>query len=336
MRRGALAVVGGVTGMVVLAPDAAVQAASLAAEGTELLRLHDFCEWAVPSWTASDLAGVCDWEYVECNSGNLHVQELRVTPGGSSFACDLTGFDDDTSFDPENLAYVQTWHLAGLGLTGPPPESFFQLPSLLELNLAENELSGSIAGYDVTSPALQTIFLFGNQLSGDLCDLTRHTRITNVDISDNLFSGDLPARLGTQERLVSLRASGNRFAGPLPDFSAGQSHLSVLRLDANLFSGSIPAHIGQIGGGGTGAREIVLRGNQLTGAVPEEVAYLGSTLQTLDLSGNLLGGHLPAALSYLCVFGCLRVLGCDHAVRTNQRVRLLPPASPYCRRRRCR
>lgn len=277
--------------------------ASLAEEGAELLLLHDYCGWNISSWSAAAFSSVCSWEFVECNSGDQHVQELRITPpladSGVSYACDLTGFDASAGFNAANLDYVQLWQLAGLGLSGPPPESFFQFRSLLELNLAQNALTGEIESYDVSSPALQTLHLYDNDLSGSLCDLTRHTRITDVDISKNSFSGDLVTRLGTQERLVSLKASQNALTGPLPDFSASQTHLNVLHLASNRFTGTIPNRLASVGSGGSGVREIDFGGNQLTGRVPDTVAFLPSTLRLLDLSDNTLSGHLPAALAYL-------------------------------------
>ena len=278
--------------------------ASLADEGAELLLLHDYCGWNISSWSAGALSTVCSWEFVECNSGDQHVQALRITPpllagSGAPYSCDLTGFDVSSGFNPGNLDYVQLWQLAGLGLSGPPPESFFQFRSLLELNLAQNALAGQIESYDVSSPALQTLHLYDNDLSGALCDLTRHTRITDIDVSKNLFSGDLVTRLGTQERLVSLKVSQNALTGPLPDFSASQTHLNVLHLASNLFTGTIPDRLASVGSGGSGIREIDFGGNQLTGRIPDAVAFLPSTLRLLDLSDNTLSGHLPAALAYL-------------------------------------
>ena len=94
-----------------------VHAAALASEGAELLLLHDFCGWNLTSWSAADVANVCVWEYVECNSGDNHVQELRVTPPlgqPNALACNLTGFDNATAFAPANMAYVERWELLSL------------------------------------------------------------------------------------------------------------------------------------------------------------------------------------------------------------------------------
>ena len=229
------------------------RSAALTQEATELLTIHNFCGWDIPSWRADNAANLCAWEFVECDSENAHVQELRLTASVTyDLTCNLSGLDASTAFDAANLAHVERWELSGIGLTGEAPESFFQFPSNLILNLAENQLSGQIETFDVTSPALQTIHLYSNQFSGSMCSLERHTRITDIDISNNEFSGDIVDRLGTQTRLVSLKLTNNNFTGPIPDFTAGQEHLTVIRLDSNKFSGSIPEHLASVGMQGSG------------------------------------------------------------------------------------
>ena len=93
------------------------------------------------------------------------------------------------------------------------------MASLVDLNLHNNQLSGSIPGG-----------------LGDLSNLT-HLRL-----NDNRLSGSIPAELGKLSELQGLWLNDNRLSRDIPAELGGLSNLTHLYLGGtNSFSGCLPA-----------------------------------------------------------------------------------------------
>lgn len=121
-----------------------------------------------------------------------------------------------------------------------------------------------------------------------------------VNLSRNLIAGPIPAGFTRMFNLNFLDLSSNRLTGPvLPGFGdpAAQQFLAVLDLGDNRLSGALPPGI--FGGGNL--KVLVVRGNRLSGRVPEREALVAGgaaadSLEYVDLSGNALSGPVPASL----------------------------------------
>lgn len=155
-------------------------------------------------------------------------------------------------------------------LQGTLPRELFAngLPFLRLLNLANNELRGSIP--TVQNSVLQELDLTSNHLSGSLDGIMEMTELVTVDVQSNLLEGTIPEEIQNLSALQTLSLSGNNLSGSVPAIMGNLIHLGVLDVDRNNFSSSIPSSIGQL----TLLKRLLLDGNTFEGQVPEEVCSL--------------------------------------------------------------
>ena len=116
------------------------------------------------------------------------------------------------------------------------------------------------------------------------------------------MSGEIPASLGTLDRLWVLSLRDNQLTGQIPDLASLRS-LFYLNLSGNQLSGSIPPSLAQI----TGLQQMYLQDNDLTGEIPAELGTL-TQLKTTRFANNALTGCVPHGLRFLLAAGEL-VLG---------------------------
>uniref|UniRef100_A0A0D9WLL0 non-specific serine/threonine protein kinase n=1 Tax=Leersia perrieri TaxID=77586 RepID=A0A0D9WLL0_9ORYZ len=114
------------------------------------------------------------------------------------------------------------------------------------------------------------------------------TALKYLDLSKNLFTGQLPTSLVHLRKLHFLALNSNGLEGGIPDMP---DSFVVLDLHNNSFSGPLPCKLG-----GKHYRQevgnIILSDNRLNGSIP--TCFCNMTwLYILDLSNNNLSGHLP-------------------------------------------
>ena len=105
--------------------------------------------------------------------------------------------------------------------TGTIPSTFNQFSGLLFLYTQSNALSGS----DIL-PFLST-------------------SVNGIDISDNLFSGELPFN-ASGWYVVDLYARDNYLSGTIPTDLAFLKHIENLDISNNLFVGALPGQLNQV------------------------------------------------------------------------------------------
>ena len=115
--------------------------------------------------------------------------------------------------------------------------------------------------------------------------------LTQLDLSDNQLSGEIPAELGGLPHLRWLDLSDNQLSGEIPAELGGLPHLRWLDLSDNRLSGEIPAELGGL----PSLERLYLANNRLSGEIPAELGGLPS-LERLDLPDNQLSGEIPAEL----------------------------------------
>lgn len=148
----------------------------------------------------------------------------------------------------------------GNGLSGIIPN--LDLPNLLTLNLANNELSGTIPNFSGL-PSVNSIILSDNDLTGGLPDFQFMPVLKSLSIKNNGLAGPIPDFSGLPE-LVTLRLDNNQFTNvSIPDFS-NLPMLEVLGLNENELTGNIPdfSKLPEL-------RQLYVRDNQLSGLIPE-------------------------------------------------------------------
>ena len=263
------------------------------------------------------LAGAIPESVGECTS----LRELRL----GEFV-DLDEFDDTVSMhdsenvsmhDSENadafsfslpseatlakLTRLTHLHLRGIGLTGAIPRSLFALPSLLELDLSHNRLSGALpadAEGGAWSATLHRLSLSRNNLTGVVpSSLLALKSLQKLYLAENGFEGVEAFPEPPPEPIETTDASANETDAetrtqtetddepPLETFSFA-AYLDRLDLSSNAIP-FFPAALERVGG----LTMLSLANNGMGGLVP---AWLGErdTLVHLRLDGNALRGSL--------------------------------------------
>ena len=119
-------------------------------------------------------------------------------------------------------------------------------------------------------------------------------RVTELSLSYNGLSGEIPAEIGGFSALRHLYLEGNDLAGAIPPELGTLAALRSLAAGHNELTGSIPPELGSL----DSLETLVLSSNLLTGPIPAELGNLGN-LKGLGLSNNYLSGQLPTELGQL-------------------------------------
>jgi Leucine-rich repeat (LRR) protein len=200
-----------------------------------------------------------------------------------------------------NLTSLQQLTVNGNRLTGSIPPWIGELTQLTDLIVGSNRLRGTVPQSLETLEHMQYLDFADNELSGRFPDLSRMTDLRYLVANNNLFTGPLPAGLGTLTSLVDLRLDNNAMTGPLPRELGGLASVEYFNLANNSFDGTIPPELGNL----PNVYAISLWGNRLGGTIPKELGNVPN-LQFLDLSFNALRGPIPKELTKLTKLEDLR------------------------------
>ncbi|XP_030509728.1 leucine-rich repeat receptor-like protein kinase TDR [Cannabis sativa] len=120
------------------------------------------------------------------------------------------------------------------------------------------------------------------------------TKLVDLNLSYNSFSGQLPLGLFNLTSLKSLDISRNNFSGHFPPGISGLQNLVVLDAFSNSFSGSLPADVSQL----EKLQTLNFAGSYFRGPIPPEYGSF-KNLEFLHLAGNFLSGSIPPELGKL-------------------------------------
>ncbi|KAM0861451.1 hypothetical protein ACQ4PT_045881 [Festuca glaucescens] len=262
------------------------------------------------SWSAGNVASVCEWTGVRCDDGrvvSIDIANMNVSTG-EPVTAEVTGLDA-----------LRNLSLAGNGIVGAV--AAFALPALRYINVSGNQLGGGLDGWDFPSlPSLEVFDAYDNNFSAPLpAGVAALPRLRHLDLGGNYFSGAIPASYGGMAAVEYLSLNGNNLQGAIPPelgkltslrelyvgyynaFDGGVPpelgrlrNLTVLDISNCGLSGSIPSELGEL----TSLVTLFLHTNQLTGAIPPELGSL-TALTALDLSNNALTGEVPTSLASL-------------------------------------
>ncbi|WVZ08825.1 hypothetical protein V8G54_022171 [Vigna mungo] len=176
---------------------------------------------------------------------------------------------------PNNMSrYLEVVILRSNKFEGSIPPQLFLLSDLIHLDLAHNNLSGSIPQITYYTTQMitdkyqlsdlfgsgnidfyqkgqvyereldlqrRTMDLSANKISGEIpSELFRLIRLQTLNLSYNHLTGTIPKNIGGMKNLESLDFSNNKLFGEIPENMAALTFLSYLNLSCNNFSGQIP------------------------------------------------------------------------------------------------
>ncbi|XP_048497064.1 receptor-like protein EIX2 [Beta vulgaris subsp. vulgaris] len=170
-------------------------------------------------------------------------------------------------------------------------------PNLTRLFLNNNKFSDP---HSLLCPKDKSILLeldlSNNLLTGELSDCWNNfENLRHLQLENNNFSGAIPASVGNLSNLVLLHFRNNNFSGQLPKALGNCTSLVTLDIGHNSLTGHIPSWIGN---NLTRLAYLGLRSNHFIGGIPLSICQL-SFLQILDLSTNHINGKIPKCIHNL-------------------------------------
>ncbi|KAI8476209.1 MAG: hypothetical protein J3K34DRAFT_271511 [Monoraphidium minutum] len=216
------------------------------------------------------------------------------------------------------LTNLTVLNVANNWLSGTLPPELGALRQLRVLEVGTNFLQGSLGEWVGGLSRLEVLNL-GSNLGINAADgdgeelpgfrgaipasLAALTRLTELDLQTNSFSGPIPADLcGPNSTLHVLNLRGNRLTGPATPVTRCPD-LASLDLSANELTGSLP-----VTEAWKGLVSLLLGHNMFSGEIPDAL-YIVPILSYLDISANQLSGVLDDRVSLLVYMNVFSAAG---------------------------
>lgn len=179
---------------------------------------------------------------------------------------------------------------------------------VISIDLSMKKLGGVISGKQFSVfTKLSDLNLSHNFFSGQLPpEIFNLTSLQILDIRRNNFSGHFPVGIPRLQNLVVLDAFSNSFSGPLPAQFSKMEHLKVLNLAGSYFRGPIPSEYGSF----RSLEFLHLAGNSLTGSIPAELGNL-QTVTHMEIGYNFYQGFIPPQLGNMSQLQYLDIAGAN-------------------------
>ncbi|XP_071692519.1 uncharacterized protein [Rutidosis leptorrhynchoides] len=182
-------------------------------------------------------------------------------------------------------------------LSGPFPADFCRIQTLRHLSIGNNCFNGTISPSSFSLCSHLTFLnLSSNLFDGNLPELLpSFVNLTILDLSYNNFTSEIPSSIGESLSLQVIDLSSNFFYGPIPDSLTNLTELKKFLAPVNPnLTGPLPEKIGNLK-----KLEIFrISGARLTGEIPDSIGDLLS-IKSIDLSTNLLTGSIPESIGRL-------------------------------------
>ncbi len=179
-------------------------------------------------------------------------------------------------------------------LSSSIPDIFGTLLNLTDVQLEDNLLIGTIPSSISKLRWLSRLFVQNNYLSGSLNMVFNGSfqrNLSNIQLSNNQFTGELPEQLFLSSSLVSVSAVSNCFHGTISSSICMNNQLETLALDGLVCASSCRKHILP------GISSSYVSRRSITGSIPDCLWSLPQ-LKVLHLSGNSLKITLPTNRIY--------------------------------------
>ena len=114
---------------------------------------------------------------------------------------------------------------------------------------------------------------------------------TELSLSSNELTGEIPSKIGNLINLTSLDLDNNELTGSIPSEMGNLTNLSYLNLGQNGLTGTIPTEVRNL----VNLTTLNLHYNELTGSIPSDISNL-TNLNYLNLGQNGLTGSIPSEI----------------------------------------
>ncbi|KAJ6758921.1 hypothetical protein OIU74_025556 [Salix koriyanagi] len=229
------------------------------------------------------------------------------------------------STDLTESSSLTTFEASQANIIGTIPDMFASFPSLQNLRLSYNNLTGGLppsfansgiqnlwlnnqemglSGTIEVLPSMEQlsqVWLHKNQFTGPIPDLSKCKSLFDLQLRDNQFTGIFPVSLSSLPGLLNISFYNNKLQGPVPQFGKNvqvdTSGLNNFCVDtAGVACDPQVTTLLEIAGGF--GYPVMLsdswKGNEAcSGSIPDSLLKL-SQLSLLDISNNNLTGKIPA------------------------------------------
>ncbi|CAM8951281.1 unnamed protein product [Rhodiola kirilowii] len=298
-----------------------LQSSAQACDPNDLLALQEFAVSLsngsiVTSW--SDVSVCCQWVGVVCGTNKKGVDGF-VTSKVIKLVLSNQGLKGTIS---PSIGYLDQLHLLDLSLNhlqGRLPADLSNLQLLEVLDLSHNMLVGSVSDAFSGLKSVISVNISSNSFDGHLFDLRPYTSLAVLNVSSNLFSGELNLELcNSSNRIQILDMSMNHFTGTLEGIGSCGEYLKQLHLDSNSFSGHLPKSLFSI----RSLEQLTVSNNNLTGQIGDDLSKLYN-LRSLVIFSNRFVGTFPNVIGNLTKLEKL----CAHS---NRFIGNLPTTLAHC------
>lgn len=206
---------------------------------TLILRSNSFSGSITPSLTSLKLLDRLDLAF-NSFSGSLPISISSLI---NLRKLDLS-FNKFTGSLPKLPSNLITLAIKANSLSGPFDKSSFKGLNQLEVvELSGNYLTGALGAWFFLLPSLQQVDLANNSFTSLVIRKpnNRDSNLVAVDLGYNKLEGTAPVNLAAYPVLSSLSLRYNRLRGPIPWEYSKKETLKRLYLDGNFLNGSPPA-----------------------------------------------------------------------------------------------
>ena len=203
-----------------------------------------------------------------------------------------------------HLPRLATLYLHGSQIEGPLPACLASLKRLQVLTLHQNQLTGTIPESLAHLDDLKVLTLHSNQLTGSIPqELSLSTNLAFFSASDNALTGSIPELDLSQGCAddMSFSVMVSTIHGPL-QLTCSEAHSFtnwLTPVERERVENACPATLGLCANASARGPTLLLHGNRLSCAVPQQVTEAPLALRSFVLIGNALGNESNALPSWV-------------------------------------
>ncbi|KAJ0722219.1 putative leucine-rich repeat-containing, plant-type, leucine-rich repeat domain superfamily [Helianthus annuus] len=193
------------------------------------------------------------------------------------------------------------------------PRWIFSLHNLVLLDLTNCFISGLSPGTHGgfhSLPSLRILSVSGNTFVNSSSLLNGLPSLSNLrwfDVSNCNLTAPILSNLHNLSSIIHLDLSNNQIVEEIPKSLSNLCNLVTLDLQSNNFSGNVSVLLNRVCDCESPKLELLaLRGNNLTGQLPEKLGRL-KNLVSMDLAYNQLTGNIPDSVGNLSLLKTLQM-----------------------------